>query len=76
MLALIDALEPRGQLISYGVLDDSDITLKASRILYKNMPWQGFGIDGWLDHVAPGELAAAQRALWPILTNKPDLLPS
>lgn len=74
-LALIDALEPGGRLISYGVLDDSDITLKASRILYKNMRWQGFGIDGWLNHVAPEELAAAQRVLWPILADKPDLLP-
>ena len=74
-LALIDALEPRGRLISYGILDDGEITLKASRILYKNMTWQGFGIDGWLDHASQEALTAAQRELWPMLAEYPDLLP-
>ncbi|MDA8361721.1 MAG: alcohol dehydrogenase catalytic domain-containing protein [Gammaproteobacteria bacterium] len=74
-LALIDALEPRGRLISYGILDDGEITLKASRILYKNMTWQGFGIDGWLDHASQETLTAAQQELWPMLTEHPDLLP-
>ena len=58
-----------------GILDDGEITLKASRILYKNMLWQGFGIDGWLDHASQEELAAAQQQLWPMLAEYPDLLP-
>jgi NADPH:quinone reductase-like Zn-dependent oxidoreductase len=74
-LALIDALEPRGRLISYGILDDSDIVLKASRILYKNMIWQGFGIDGWLDNATQKQLEMAQRELWEILSSNPNLLP-
>ena len=74
-LALIDALEPRGRLISYGILDDGEITLKASRILYKNMIWQGFGIDGWLNYASQEELAAAQQELWPLLAEQADLLP-
>lgn len=74
-LALIDALEPRGRLISYGILDDAEITLKASRLLYKNMIWQGFGIDGWLNNSTPEQLATAQRELWEILSECPDLLP-
>lgn len=74
-LALIDALEPQGRLISYGILDDGEIALKASRILYKNMIWQGFGIDGWLDHASQEELAAAQQELWPMLAEQPALLP-
>ena len=73
--ALIDALEPRGRLISYGILDDGDITLKASRLLYKNMLWQGFGIDGWLDNASPAQLETAQRELWELLSNERDLLP-
>ena len=74
-LALIDALEPRGRLISYGILDDGEIALKASRILYKNMIWQGFGIDGWLNYASQEELAAAQQELWPLLAEQADLLP-
>ncbi len=74
-LALMDALEPRGRLISYGILDDGEITLKASRILYKNMLWQGFGIDGWLDQASGNEVTAAQQDLWPMLAEQADLLP-
>ena len=74
-LALMDVLEPRGRLITYGILDDGEIALKASRILYKNMLWQGFGIDGWLDYASQEELTAAQRELWPMLAEHPDLLP-
>ncbi len=65
----------RRRLISYGILDDGEIALKASRILYKNMTWQGFGIDGWLDHASQEELTAAQRELWRMLAEHPDLLP-
>lgn len=74
-LALIDALEPRGRLISYGILDDRDITIKASRILYKNMIWQGFGIDGWLNNADQSQLERAQRELWEVLSDEQDLLP-
>ena len=74
-LALIDALEPRGRLISYGILDDSDMVLKASRILYKNMIWQGFGVDAWLDNATKEQLEGAQRELWAMLSSNPDLLP-
>ena len=74
-LALIDALKPRGRLISYGVLDDSDIVLKASRILYKNMIWQRFGIDGWLDNANQDQLKKAQQVIWDLLSDNPELLP-
>jgi len=74
-LALIDALEPGGRLLSYGILDDGEITLKASRLLYKNMIWQGFGIDGWLNNATQEQLATAQQELWEMLSEYPDLLP-
>lgn len=74
-LALIDALEPRGRLITCGILDDGDIVLKTSRILYKNMVWQGFGIDGWLDNATQKQLEMAQQELWKILSSNPNLLP-
>jgi NADPH:quinone reductase len=72
---LIDALKPGGRLISYGVLDDSAFALKASRILYKNMIWQGFGISGWLDTVSQSQLEKAQQELWETLSASPDLMP-
>ncbi|MHB1605858.1 MAG: alcohol dehydrogenase catalytic domain-containing protein [Leptospirales bacterium] len=75
ILALIDVLEPKGRLISYGILDDGEITLKASRILYKNLVWQGFGIDGWLNSATREQLDIAQRELWEMLSAHPDLLP-
>lgn len=74
-LALIDALESGGRLISYGVLDDGEISLKASRLLYKNMTWQGFGIDGWLNGATQEQLDVAQHELWEMLSEHPDLLP-
>ncbi len=75
VLPLIDALEARGRLISYGVLDDREIVIRSSRILYKNMIWQGFGIDGWLDNTSKSELQTAQKELWELLVANPDLLP-
>lgn len=72
---LIDALEPRGRLISYGVLDDSPIGLKASTLLYKNMIWQGFGIDGWLNNAKQQQLENAKQELWEMLSEESDLLP-
>jgi len=74
-LTLIDALEPEGRLISYGILDDREITLKASRILFKNMMWQGFGVDSWLNNATEDQLSTAQKELWEILLKDPELLP-
>jgi len=74
-LALMEALEPRGRLVSYGVLDDSLITLRASMLLFRNLIWQGFLIDSWLDHASPDELAGMQCELWRFLLEAPHLLP-
>ena len=74
-LALIDALKSSGRLISYGVLDDSEFVFRASRILYKNMKWQGFGIDGWLDNAPANKMERAQQELWEMLSTQPDLMP-
>ncbi len=75
ILSLIDALEPGGKLISYGLLDDREITLRASMILSRNMIWQGFGIDGWLGRIPDERLKAAQKELWTMLSVCPELLP-
>lgn len=74
-VALIEALEPRGRLVSYGILDDGEMTLKTSQVLFRNMIWQGFGIDAWLDHAGTAQLEHAQRELWNLLDAAPELLP-
>ena len=74
-VALIEALEPRGRLVSYGILDDGEMALKASQVLFRNMIWQGFGIDAWLDHASIAQLEHAQRELWNLLDAAPELLP-
>ncbi|MCB1578557.1 MAG: zinc-binding dehydrogenase [Xanthomonadales bacterium] len=72
---LIEALEARGRLVSYGILDDGEVTLKTSQVLFRNMIWQGFGIDAWLDHASSAQLEHAQRELWNLLDAAPELLP-
>lgn len=73
--SLIEAIEPRGRLISYGVLDDSDITLRASTLLAKNLTWSGFGINAWLAGATPQQLADARTELWTLLGEHPELVP-
>ncbi|MBI3562071.1 MAG: hypothetical protein HY080_10195 [Gammaproteobacteria bacterium] len=45
------------------------------RDLYKNMIWQGFGIDSWLNNAIPEQLATAQQELWKMLSECLDLSP-
>lgn len=75
IVALISSLAPKSRLISYGILNDTDIAIKASQIVFKSMTWQGFGIDGWLDSVSTEELSIAQNQMWSLLSDSPDLLP-
>lgn len=74
-VTLIDSLAPKSRLISYGILSDTDITLRASKILFRSVTWQGFGIDGWLDSVSAEELSMALEQLWNLLSAFPDLVP-
>lgn len=74
-VALIESLEARGRLVSYGILDDGDMSLRASQVLFRNMIWQGFGIDAWLDHASTAQLEHAQRELWSLIEAAPELLP-
>lgn len=73
--SLIEAIEPEGRLVSYGVLDDGDITLRASTLLAKNLTWSGFGINAWLAAATPRQLAEAQAELWALLGEHPELVP-
>jgi NADPH2:quinone reductase len=74
-LALIDAIEPGGRLITYGLLDDTPFTLQSSTLLFKILRWQGFGVDAWLGRSPPEQLAVACAELWAVLGETPELLP-
>src|SRR5262249_43348588 len=46
--AMLPALRPGATIVSYGVLDNSPMTLRNSDLVYRNLTWKGFGIDHWL----------------------------
>ncbi|HJV97039.1 MAG TPA: hypothetical protein VJ608_13420, partial [Albitalea sp.] len=48
-LDLMAACAPGATLISYGVLDDRPFELKASALVFRNLRWQGFGVDAYLN---------------------------
>ncbi len=74
-LDLMAAASPGGRLISYGVLDDRPFELRAGTVLFRNLVWQGFGIDAWTAGSSAEILAAAMRECWSLLASEPELLP-
>jgi NADPH:quinone reductase-like Zn-dependent oxidoreductase len=74
-LALIKAIAPGGQLVSYGVLDNAPFSIKASTVLYRNLTWRGFGIHRYLQELSPSALAEASPVLWDILRRDPACAP-
>jgi hypothetical protein len=47
-----------------------------SKVIFKSLKWQGFGLDGWLNSTNSDILSSAQTELWGILREKPSLLES
>jgi NADPH2:quinone reductase len=74
--ALIDSCNVGARLVSYGLLDPSDFTMAISKVIFKSLKWQGFGLDGWLNSTNSDTLSSAQTELWGILREKPSLLES
>jgi NADPH:quinone reductase-like Zn-dependent oxidoreductase len=72
---LMDACAPGATIVSYGVLDDRPFEIQASRILYRNLRWQGFGIDLYLDRMPAAALAQASATIWRLMREQPQLLP-
>ncbi|RCS30893.1 hypothetical protein DEO45_03835 [Rhodanobacter denitrificans] len=73
--ALIAATVPSGRMVTYGVLDDRPFEMHAATMVYRNLSWQGFGIDGWLNQCGAATLARAQRECWELLAGYPELVP-
>jgi NADPH2:quinone reductase len=74
-LDMIASLVPGGRIVSYGVLDDRPFEMRAANVLYRNLIWQGFGIDRWLAQSTTETLARAQRECWELLARAPELVP-
>ena len=72
---LIAATVPGARLVTYGVLDDRPFEMHAATMVYRNLSWQGFGIDRWLDQCEAATLARAQRECWELLVRHPELVP-
>ncbi|MEP6876049.1 MAG: alcohol dehydrogenase catalytic domain-containing protein [Burkholderiales bacterium] len=60
--------------LSYGVLDDRPFEIKASTLVYRNLRWQGFGIDDYLKKLTPQQVAASSETLWQLVRSQPSLL--
>jgi NADPH:quinone reductase-like Zn-dependent oxidoreductase len=61
--------------VSYGALDDSPISVRASTMVYRNVTWIGFGVDAWLASAPPEVRAGVEAELWTLLAEEPDVLP-
>ena len=73
-LDLIAAASGSATLVSYGVLDDRAFEISASILLYRNLRWQGFGVDNYLNRLSPQQLARAHETLWQLIRTQPELL--
>jgi NADPH:quinone reductase-like Zn-dependent oxidoreductase len=54
---LFGAMRPGGTIIAYGTLSNESITLRNATLIYANLSWRGFGVDGWLASVTRDERA-------------------
>ncbi|PSU42449.1 hypothetical protein C9J12_28960 [Photobacterium frigidiphilum] len=72
---LMDVIKPGGKMISYGILDPSEMSIAASKIIFKNLTWIGFGVDQWLSHASALTIDSAQLDIWQLLKTSPEVLP-
>jgi NADPH:quinone reductase-like Zn-dependent oxidoreductase len=66
LTAVLPALRPGGTIVSYGVLDDTPVSVRNSDLIYRNLTWKGFGIDHWLATSRPRR-DEMTRELWSLI---------
>ncbi len=74
-MELIAALAPGGRLVSYGLLDDRPFEMRAATVLFRNLLWQGFGLDNWRTNSSQETLALVGRGCWELLADQPQRVP-
>jgi NADPH2:quinone reductase len=74
-LLLMQVVRPEGTLFSYGVLDDRPFSMRASTVLFRDLHWRGFGINGFLETLSLELRNHGATELWQLLHEQPELLP-
>jgi len=69
--ALIKTIATNGQLISYGLLSNENVSFHNATIIFKNLSIKGFGIDNWLGNIGMEKRKVAYDFLIEILA-KPE----
>ena len=72
---LFETLTPGGRIIAYGVQDRGPAAVTNAMLIYSNLTWQGFGIDRWLEQLAPVESQTMYDELWEMLRDGTLTLP-
>ena len=62
-----------GHIVSYGVIDDRPLEIRASTLLYKILCWRGFALSAFLDRSPLQKLASASQECWRVLAERPGL---
>jgi NADPH:quinone reductase-like Zn-dependent oxidoreductase len=66
---LLETVAPGSRIIAYGVQDRGPAVVTNAMLIYSNLTWQGFGIDRWLEQLAPAELQTMYDELWTMLRD-------
>ena len=72
---LFETLVPGARIIAYGVQNRSAAPVTNAMLIYSNLTWQGFGIDGWLEQLDAAEAARMYREPWEMIRDGTLQLP-
>lgn len=72
---VLPALKPGGNIVSYGLLGSEPAQMANADMIYRNLHWQGFGVDHWLAQAGEQQRARMVQALWPAIAEKSIVLP-
>ena len=72
---VIPALKPGARIVSYGLLGSEPAQMSNADMIYRNLHWQGFGIDHWLTHAGIERRAEMVHALWRAIADGSIALP-
>lgn len=72
---VLPALKRGGPIVSYGMLGSEPAQMFNADMIYRNLRWQGFGVDHWLAQAGAHQRAQMVQALWRALAEGAITLP-
>ena len=72
---VIPALKPGATIVSYGLLGSGPAQMANADMIYRNLRWQGFGVDHWLAHAGEQQRKRMVQALWQAIAQGCITLP-